>query len=520
MVGAIKGRAYAQPCLNHLWWEGAKTGDFSSGLIASLLISITDLAFLLSSDRFDHWFLIPIGFCGALVGRDAIEWFRGRLALYDPVGLLGVFGVHFFFLAPLLHVKWDFWMSEVSSPPDWRDWLGYMGILNGVGLVLYRICRRASKPGVNAHWMFWDIDKTKFLVFLPVCILASTAAQAWFYSRVGGIVGYMQAHMDTSSQSAFYGMGWFFMISESAPILVALFLVLLLRARKISWSLLAIALLALFTLQMYFGGLRGSRSETVQLLFWVVGGIHFLVCPIPRKLIYVGCVFLAVFMYFYGFYKALGKDAAAAFAGSEERTQLVLRTGRTSEALVLGDLGRADVQAFVLYRLMTDGRDFNYAKGRTYLGAISLWVPRWVLSDRPETKLREGTEIQAGSGGYAPEAVSSRVYGLAGESMLNFGPLSVPFAYALFGFLVGGFRNGVSRLLPGDVRLFLVPFGVYCSLTALLGDSDNLTFGLAKNLFVPFLLLVVCSVRRKQFAPYSAAARCRRMLFPGRLNCD
>ena len=480
-------------------WPPTKGGNPVSICIAFLTIAITELAFHLSSDQFKHWFLLPVGFCGMLVGVDAIDWLRGRVELYDPIGLVGLFGIHFFFLAPLLHVKWDFWMGGVSPPPDWRDWIGYMGILNAAGLVFYRLCRRTFDSRVSLPKTFWHLDKAKSRIFLPVCIVMSAAAQSWFYVQVGGITGYIQAHMDTSPESAFEGMGWFFMISESAPILVAFFVVTYLQRCQISWLRGATVLLAIFTLQMYFGGLRGSRSETVLLVFWVVGCIHFLVRAVPKKAICCGIIFMVAFMYLYGFYKAMGSDAIDVFTGSVDPDQMAQKKGRTMEALLLGDLDRADVQSFILYRLANDSDDFTYGRGRTYLAALSLWIPHWILPNRPDNKSREGTEVQSGSGTYYPGSVSSKVYGLAGESMLNFGPLSVPFAYAAFGFLVGWFRRVVGRLLPGDARFLLVPFGVYCCVSVLGSDLDNLTFGLAKNGFMPFLAVFLCAIRCKSF---------------------
>ncbi len=473
---------------------------YSSAAFAAFAVAIISSIFALTSEQFQHWFLIPISICGVLIGSDAVDWFRGRLDLYDPAGLLGILGFHFFYLAPLLHVKWDFWMREVSPPPDWRNWLGYMGLLNVVGLACYRICRDlfAVQPGPPRT--YWEINKQVFRIFVPICLIVSIAAQVWVYARMGGISGYMDTRL--SNPSAFEGLGWIFMVSESAPILAAFLVIVQMRRGRIRWSFAFIALLALFVLQMFFGGLRGSRSETVQLLFWVVGCVHFLVRPVPRKVAYAGCAFIFVFMYFYGFYKDLGVNATEAFSNSDQRELLAEQTGRTSEALVLGDMGRADVQSFILYRLVSDRSDYTYAYGRTYLGALALLIPHWILPERPETKIKEGTEIETGTGGYIPgELWSSRVYGLAGESMLNFGPFSVPVAYAIFGLLVGWFRSDVQNLMAGDSRFLLVPFGVYMCLAALSGDSDNLIFGLAKDGLMPLLVVLFCSLRRKIVIP-------------------
>ena len=75
---------------------------------------MTACGFLLASEQTAHWFIIPVLFCGVLIGCDAIDWFRGRLSLFDPAGIIGLVGVHFFFLAPLLHVTWDSWMLYID----------------------------------------------------------------------------------------------------------------------------------------------------------------------------------------------------------------------------------------------------------------------------------------------------------------------------------------------------------------------------------------------------------------------
>jgi len=91
----------------------------------------------------------------------------------------------------------------------------------------------------------------------------------------------------------------------------------------------------------------------------------------------------------------------------------------------------------------------------------------------------------------------TRVYGLAGESMLNFGPISVPFIYGLFGFLVGWIRNYTGRLLPGDSRFLIMPFVIYTGFSVLFSDADNLVFETVKNGLFPAVVLIVCSVRRE-----------------------
>jgi len=176
-----------------------------------------------------------------LIAGDAIDWFRSRLDLYDPIGIIGVLGFHFFFLAPMLHVKWDFWMN-ISAPSDWREWLGYMAMLNATGLVLYRIFRRDLPSSPRRAKISWQIDEGRFYLLVPVFAMISGVLQAWVYLKAGGITAYMETVQD--NPQAFKGMGWIFMISESAPILMAFFLIMCFRRGKLRLLHLAIALIA------------------------------------------------------------------------------------------------------------------------------------------------------------------------------------------------------------------------------------------------------------------------------------
>jgi hypothetical protein len=164
----------------------------------------------------------------------------------------------------------------------------------------------------------------------------------------------------------------------------------------------------------------------------------------------------------------------------------------------LGDLARADLQAFLLYRLQREQRDYQYSWGRTYLGAlIMLWPwqlwPSW-FPPRPVTKVKEGTELQYGAGTFEKDVVgSSRVYGIAGETMFNFGPYAIPIAYLLFGLLVGWVRKLLLTMLPGDSRLLIVPLLINLCFTVMAGDSDNVIFFLFKNGSIPFFIVLLSS---------------------------
>jgi hypothetical protein len=466
--------------------------------ISFFLCTLTACGFLLASRPIAHWFVIPVLCCGVLIGSDAVDWFRNRLSLFDPAGIIGLLGVHFFFLTPLLHVTWDSWMRYIDPPPDWRDWLGRMAILNGAGLLLYQFGRRRAAVWRQhtTNETLWQLNRKRLLWVAGSALVLSGALQIWVYARQGGILGYIETFTEAAqypeSASGFKGMGWIFMLSESFPILGMIYFVVRaghLRTTK-AWPVIILVLLGFFVLQMLFGGLRGSRSNTIWAVFWAVGIIHFWIRPFSRKFLFVGACLLVIFMYFYGFYKDLGKETWTAFRGGVIPAEVSVKTGRTFDVVLLGDLGRADVQAFLLYRLSMPNRDYQYAWGGTYLASTTLLIPKAIWPDRPPGKTKAGTEAQYGVGSWDEQKWSSSlVYGLAGEAMLNFGPIAVPFAYGFFGLIVGLLQRFSYRLRSWDTRLLVYPFLVNSCFSILQSDSDNLLFNLIKGGFLPTLVI-------------------------------
>jgi hypothetical protein len=454
---------------------------------AALLAVLTAAVFLLLSSEVRHWFVIPVTICGAIVLLDALDWVRGARDLFDPVGILGLLGVHFFFLAPLLHVVWDQWMWYVQPPPDWREWLGYVGTLNAFGLLFYRgvvayierTPRRAAQLREVDHSWFWPVAVSALVI--------SALSQVAVFARFGGISGYVQAY--EQGRQGFEGLGLVLLVSESFPIVAIMCAVVWLARgqRTVSWATVAMVLLAFICLRFFFAGLRGSRSAMIWSLFWAVGLVHIFLRPIPRKLIPIGLVGVTAFMYVYGFYKAGGVKGLEKFVeGGAARQEYAEKSGRTMEVALLSDFGRADVQAFLLYRLTEYPRSYDLALGRTYLGTAFLLTPRQIMPDRPPLKDKFGTELMYGRGSYRPgKWVSSSVYGLAGETMLNFGPWLVPFAFGVLGLAVGYVSLMSRSLQPGDARWLLYPFFANFAFTVLIADSDNVLVFLFQNGMIP-----------------------------------
>jgi hypothetical protein len=475
------------------------------------------------SDECLHWFLVPLTLCGILIGVDAVRWFTGEVDTFDPVGLVGLFGVYFFFLAPLFHVRWDHWIDEVLPPPDWRFWLGAMAALNAVGLLAYRAALAHVDAGTFAMpkaTTAWHLRPKRFWWAWGVGVAPAAALQIWVYARYGGLMDYMTAA--EHREQAFLGIDRIGMLSGSFPVLLILAYAVVVAARRKTptWTALCLVLLAFVLLKLLFGGLQGSRAEIVWAAFAAVGVVHYWIRPLSRNTVLIGVCALVPFMYIYGFYKSAGVDGLQkAFESSQSRAAVEGKIHRPISSTLLDDLGRSDVQAYLLYRLNQPHCDYQYAFGRSYVGAVLSLIPGPLWRERPPTKVKEGTEILYGAGSYRERPISStferdryvgmssRVYGLAGEAMMNFGPWSVPLAMALFGVMVGRVRRWALTWRRHDARRLLLPWAITILFGILVNDSDNVVWFVEHIVAVPFVFVyIVCTTRRSTAALARAAA--------------
>jgi hypothetical protein len=249
-------------------------------------------------------------------------------------------------------------------------------------------------------------------------------------------------------------------------------------------------------LKVFFGGLRGSRANYIWPLFWVVGLIHLKIRPITRQSIAIGMVLFLGFMYAYGFYKSFGADALKAF-DSSARADMVEISRRSFDAVLLGDLGRADVQSLMLSRLWEPdvGKSFKPGYGATYLGAMCLLIPRWINPNRPPTKAHKGTELLLGRGSsmeFDREGIDviSNAYGLSGEAMLNFGTWGILPGFVVLAFVIGRIKLWKDGLAIEDSRVYFAPFfGSLCFYT-IVWDSDVTLFYCITNGAV--MIAIVC----------------------------
>jgi hypothetical protein len=433
--------------------------------------------------------------------------------LFQPVPLLGAFGFYFFFIAPIMHVAVDYWFTSEpwapqDAPEDWRTWLGLMATINVVGLGLYKLLyphfTRLFQPRQTRTFSQLNVKALKS--YGAMITITMFLLQVYIYYEFGGVGGFVDTFSSRAGHrwfAEFSGLGWLFTLAESFPLLLVIMCSVLFKnhLRRIHPLTLLAYIGATFVLVLLFGGLRGSRGNTIYTIAYIIGIVHLTVRPLRGKLlVWIGCASL-LFMYIYGFYKSnptvFGDPITLinTVTSSESRAQLEKTSGRSLQAVLLGDLDRSDLQAYLLFRLLQEGSDVKLAYGRTYVEGALNFVPYRIFQYRPPGKLMYGTDAVFGPGTYKPGSrVSLKIYGLAGEAMLNFGPYSGAFAFILLAAAVG-YVEGLSRRVSrsSDSRCYFLPILSIACVVFLSSDLDNVIFLLSQHALVPFILIKICS---------------------------
>lgn len=458
-----------------------------SWLIASFLVVFCTTIFVALSPQLWHWFLIPTALCGIVLGTDLVGWARGHLDVLEPRALVALFGFHMVFAVPLLHVAWDFWPQYVAPATDWRHSMGVLGLVNLVGLAIYR--HIVGRPMRERPPRF-EVDRALLLTWAPWAILVSIAASAVIVMRSGGPLGYLSAIADPDGRETLSGSGWLLVVGESWPLL--LFVVILLRRRDWYRTHPGAATLLLFAFaitQFAVGGLRGDRSNTIWPLLMALGIVSLLVVQVRRSVLVAGIVTGTLFIWLYGFYKATGTDALGIVTGSSSTSALSRETGRSMQRVVLEDLGRGGIQAVVVDRFL-NGTAGPPARGGTYLGALDAVVLPQGLETGAADKRVAGKRVQFGNYGAGGEFQASRIYGLTGEGIINLGLFGAPLAFVPFALWVRYCTRIYRVARRGSLAAGLVApcLAVSCVL-AFGSDFDNWLWFLIKHA-LPLLALI------------------------------
>lgn len=526
----------------HRLAEVLRGGDpaYRPNWIVAALVPVVSLVLAGADPRLRHWLLVPVTVCGVLITVDAAEWFRRRTDVFDPRALIGLFGFHFFYLAPILHVMVDFWAPEGIAPADWRDALGSLAVVNAIGLLIYRgvlslpaptraaappVARSSGTPGTRSGGVFGaraggvfgaragaasgdgsaarsgrrPVDERVFHGAGRIALAVGVCAFLGQLVLFGGVGGFL--HTVSTDRQALAGLGWLLILGDSFPLLAFVLVVvrwrrLLARRRRLLGPLLA----GMIVTQFVVAGLRGSRTNTIWPVLVAVIVIHLLVVPVTRRALGISALALVVFLYGYGLYKGSGVRVLDVVRGERSFAQVSNDSNRDLPLVLLGDLARADINARMLERLRVGGAPPAY--GLTYVGGASFLVPRFVLPERPRDKVAVGTDIIYGAGSYAAGKRSSRAYGITGEGIMNFGVLGGLLSFAALAFAVRHARRFYlrARRSPRLVTALLAPSVCLLALNLLLWDFGNIVWFALKHVGPLAAVLGVAILFSRSFA--------------------
>lgn len=467
-------------------------GDYA---VAAGLVVILTLIFIFWNPSVAHWFLLPVMACGVLAGVDIIRWLRGQLDLFDPKTIIGCLAFYGFFVAPLLNVAWDtYGVGDFPFWGDWRPWLGAMAVLDAGGLLAYRGAHNLLFSRTKRSHTQWQIEPARFYSLFCIALVSSIVGTAALLWQLNGISGMIRSY--ENDPDAFTGKGWLLVFAW--PLAVLSFIVVVFsitNRRNPAFRRLMVGILILSAAGLshfLLIGWYGSRGTTIWALFWMAGIVHYRLKKFSRNAMGFGLIFLIVFMYFYGFYK---EQKRAALEVLRTPSMWLNPDGyrRDYKSLLLGDLARADCNAFILHNLITDPNDYNYRWGLTYAGAFGVLIPKNIWPDRPEIRVDAGGEALWGKGN---QMRSTRLYGLGGEALLNFGAWGVVPIFAIYGALLGWYRRKLTSWDSLDARLFLAPFVTSLIVRAFVYDSDTLVFALVTEGTLILACIFAASKRR------------------------
>lgn len=305
---------------------------------------------------------------------------------------------------------------------------------------------------------------------------------------------------DTAAQEAAQGGIAGYAVVESAP-LTFCWLVTLHYARKglrPAGFIIPIILVVELLLVLGLSSSRGSRVAMLSQVFFCVMIFNYSIYRFKLRDYLLGALACVIFLPIYAHYKYAGIEGLRDYLSGNSQNW-VNETYSDPVMFLVGDVGRADMQAPLLARYLEGTFTPNYY-GETYISAFTLLIPKdsrpaWLRSKTQvgaQAQLDRGTGSQGYRGVISVDGVfeSSRIYGLLGEALLNFGLVGLPFVFFLFGYL---FRK--AFLIVHDTttwrQLLLVPYLCFVPIFMLFYDADNIVVQTLSVWAAPYLTLLI-----------------------------
>jgi hypothetical protein len=474
--------------------------NLNQGIIAVAVTGIINLFMLLVLNIPFDWYLLPLTVCGIVSVYQVLYVFKVTRQYGLRLPLVFYFYCTLWFscyFAPLLHFALNFWLifnNSLILPQKWEPYVLIIATMNAIGLIIfvyaYRYFYGTAKPQSK---VFLLLNAIKLNHVYGLCAI-SFLFQIIIYAKLGGISGFIATYEARGEEQGFAGFGILFIVSEFFPIaLIFLFYIKALHNAKLrNAGSIAIFLVILFISCIFFGGLRGSRSNTVLTIMHACLVIHYFIRKFQVKEMVIGVAFLVTFMYVYKFYKQGGTEAVSEYTEGKLDVSEYKYNFDVFDML-LTDFARGDIQPYLVYRY--DNSNYQPKLGGTYLGFIHFLPSFMVDKESLTTKKTAATELLYNYDGEVLGFYTTRIFGLLGEYILNFGYSTAFLIFLPLAFFIARLDKWVYSLTPTDVRNFIVPLWVLFIITLFNADLDNAIFFFIKRMVPVMLMLWLVSAR-------------------------
>lgn len=457
-----------------------------------LFLAIINLVFFIRYNIDYIFFFVQFNLCYVLLINLIYRSIKFGSNLFYPLPITCVILLISCVIAPIVSFGEQQYMFLPSRNIDWEKYLFIISLLYSIGVVFFYFVVRCLLVEKRIY-IFNDnlVNKSRLIIISSIFLVLSFFTQVIIFLKFGGFIGYLTQW--TEDRSALDGFGIWYMFSEPFPTILLVFLILLVGKKRIlanKYKWIIILFVGFFISKLLFGGFRGSRSNTIWGLFLFAGIVHIYLFKLKKIHYIIGISFLASFMSIYAIYKTYGVES---FSGEYTIEDTNRYEGNPLLSIYLGDFSRATVNAFQLAQL-NDLDNYNYKWGQTYLYTSAMIFPPIKSIYTGYNKNSAGYEIM-NNFNIDPERDffdNSRVFGLYGEAVLNFGPIIALFSFIFSAVFIVFLDNLCRGFFVNKVYVFLIPFLANFAFLCIVSDSDNITFFLLKDgfLFVVYLIVI------------------------------
>lgn len=413
--------------------------------------------------------------------------------IFHPMPFILMVLLFFWYVAPIFSIYTADFLINPARNINWDFW-GYYTLWVNFFMTLLFFAGKSIGYKKYTNYNIYAFKSKKNIFYWGVFFLTlSLIFQLYVFNSFGGVLGYINAWGEERSQ--FDGLGKVFIIAEAFPIILSLAFFAFLFKNNNLLKYIILFLIIFLIVKILFGGLRGSRSNTVWGVFWIVGIIHIAFYKIKKYQFFIIILCFSTFMSTYALYKSYGVDA---FSGEYSLEDTNRFEGNPYISMLINDFSRSSLNTYQTSQYY-EGSNYSIKYGETYLQSLSMIVPPLKYFFNGYNKDAAGFELyhDVKIDPRVDDYYNSRVFGLYGEGILNFGPIFATLLIFLYGFVVSRINSYSLSLNPNDARLFFVPFITNMCMVFMISDSNNIIFFVIKNALVVWIMFMLITEKRK-----------------------